>query len=58
VRWYINAAADFIGKPFVDVDKLVAEARVRSVWAQGLATYWQRAAVTAANDDDSYADLV
>ena len=53
VRWYINAAADFVGKPFKDVDKLVAESRVRSVWAQGLATYWQRRAVTDANRDDA-----
>ena len=53
VRWYLNAAADFIAKPFKDVDKLVAEARVRSVWSQGLATYWQRRAVTDANRDDA-----
>ena len=53
VRWYLNAAADFFGNPIKDVDKLVAEARVRSVWSQGLATYWQRRAVTDANRDDA-----
>jgi hypothetical protein len=54
VKWYINAAADFFGiSGSVDVDKATAEARVRSVWAQGLATYWQRKAVTDANRDDA-----
>lgn len=54
VKWYLNAGADFlhIGGG-VDVDKVVAEARVRSVWSQGLATYWQRKAVTDANRDDA-----
>ncbi|HEY5990224.1 MAG TPA: hypothetical protein VIV12_28140 [Streptosporangiaceae bacterium] len=37
----------------IDVDKAVAEARVRSVWAQSRATYWLRRAVTVANRDDA-----
>jgi hypothetical protein len=54
VKWYLNAGADFFHFPgSVDVDKVVAEARVRSVWAHGLATYWQRRAVTDANRDDT-----
>jgi hypothetical protein len=54
VRWYLNAAANFLGiSGSVDVDKAVVEARARSVWAHGLATYWQRRAVTEANRDDA-----
>jgi GDSL-like Lipase/Acylhydrolase family len=54
VKWYLNAAANFLGiSGSVDVDKAVVEARARSVWAHGLATYWLRRAVTKANRDDA-----
>jgi hypothetical protein len=54
VKWYLNAVGDFWNiSGSVDVDKATAEARVRSVWAHGLATYWQRKTVTDANRDDA-----
>lgn len=34
---------------FVDVEAKIREARVRSLWAQGLAQHWMRTAVTDAN---------
>lgn len=42
--WFINRAFDFI-----DVEKLILEAQVRSVWAQGRAQHWMRLAVADAN---------
>jgi hypothetical protein len=54
VKWWLNARANEINIPLpsgMDVNEAVAEARVRSVWAQGLATYWLRRAVTEANQD-------
>lgn len=54
VEWWLNARANQLGIPLpggMDVNEAVAEARVRSVWAQGLATYWLRRAVTEASQD-------
>ena len=50
VEWWLNSQANKINVPLPggeNVNRLVAAARVRSVWAQGLATYWLRRAVTA-----------
>lgn len=57
VAWWFNNRADWLGfagwGPFTDVDRVVAEAKARSVWGQGQAAYWLRRAVTDANLDDS-----
>jgi hypothetical protein len=56
VEWWLNSQANKIGLPLPggeNVNRLVAAARVRSVWAQGLATYWLRRAVTAACENDA-----
>ncbi|MEJ7707888.1 MAG: hypothetical protein WKF82_11830, partial [Nocardioidaceae bacterium] len=50
--WWLNKAGNWLGAPGTqNVDKIILEAQVRSIWAQGLATYEQRRAVTDANRD-------
>lgn len=47
IAWWFNEQFGFR-----DIDRLVYLARVRSVWAHGLSSYWLRRAVHAANSDD------
>jgi lysophospholipase L1-like esterase len=46
VGWWINERFGFI-----DIDRKILEAKVRSVWAQSRAAHWMRKAVTDANRD-------
>jgi hypothetical protein len=47
--WWVNEHVH----EFTDVDRMVLEAKVRSLWAGGRAQHWMRRAVTHANRDDA-----
>jgi len=48
VGWWINEQFNF-----VDVGRLILEAKIRAIWAVGRAYHWMRKAVTTANRSDA-----